>query len=338
MPPELEGTTDTTPLSLADAVAAYTSTPAEEEADTGQADAEDALDGEVNADEALPEDQPEGEDVDGEPTDEGQAEELEAAPEAAGQFVSPKGKVKLPDGSVVPVEELIQGNLRDRDYRQKTMELAESRKAHEAQSSAVKQKETQLSEQADYVVRLIKSIIPSPPDPALLNTDPVAYMQQEAQVKQWAAHLNHLQQQQQQAKTAGQAEAETAMKETISREWNALQEALPELKDANRVKAFASDIQKFGAEYKFTPEEIQQSALDHRQVLVLRDAIAWRKLQANKGKIAAKVEGRPPVQRAGNRQAPGVQNSRQTRAAMDRLNSSGKLADGVAALLAIEKG
>lgn len=327
----------TAPLSLADAVAAYTSTPTEDGADTGQPDPDDAPEGDI-ADEELPEEIPEGEDEEGDPDDEGQAEETDESDDAAGLFVSPKGKVKLPDGTFSTVDDLIKGNLRDRDYRQKTMELAEARKALEPQSQAVKQKETQLSEQAEYMASLIKSIVPEAPDPALLSTDPVAYMQQEAQHKQWMQHLSYIQQQQQQAKTAGQAETATKQKESAEREWNALLEAVPDLKDAKRLNSFAGDIKTHGHAYGFTPEEIAAVAMDHRQALVLKDAIAWRKLQANKGKVAAKVEGRPPVQRAGTRLAPGQQKARQTRAAMDRLNNSGSLADGVAALLAIEQG
>lgn len=327
---------DTGPLSLADAVSAYANLPTDDEAETGQSEADGTLESDT-ADEELPEADAEGEDVDGEPDDDGQADEGDQESDDAGKFVSPKGKVKLPDGSTVSVDELIKGNLRDGDYRRKTMELADSRKAHEAQSATVKQKETQLAEQADYMVRLLETIVPKAPDAAMATNDPLAYMQQEAAHKQWMQHLTYLRQQQQQAQQAGQAEAAANEKATADREWGALLEKASDLKDAGRLKAFATDITKHGAEYGFTPQEIARVALDHRQALVLKDAIAWRKLQANKGKIAVKTENRPPVQRGGTRQSPGVQNVRQTRAAMDRLNSSGKLADGVAALLALEK-
>jgi hypothetical protein len=42
-------------------------------------------------------------------------------------YVAPEAKVKLPDGSEATVDDLIKGNLRDRDYRQKTQALATER-------------------------------------------------------------------------------------------------------------------------------------------------------------------------------------------------------------------
>ncbi|WP_210239769.1 hypothetical protein, partial [Mesorhizobium sp. M00.F.Ca.ET.220.01.1.1] len=78
---------------------------------------------------------------------------------------------------------------------------------------------------------------------------------------------------------------------------------------------------------------------DHRQILVLRDAIKWRNLQAQKSKVPAKVEGRPPVvMKSGTRPAADTQKARDVKTAMDRLKSSGTVKDGIAALLALEQG
>ncbi len=308
----------------------------DEEPVEGQTDADDPL-----AVEAEDDDSPTGEDDDeGETEDEGQAEDEDEEPESdQGRFVSPNGKVRLPDGSVVPVSELINGNLRDRDYRQKTMEAAEVRKSFEAQSEAVKQRETQLVEQAEYVSNLLKTIVPGAPDPALLTTDPMGYMTQKANHEQWMNHIAFLEQQTQQVTQTRQADAATKERETVEKEWAALVEKAPDLKDEKRLNRFAEDLKTHGVFYGFTPEELKaRIPLDHRQALVLRDAIKWRKLQANKASVPAKVEGRPPVQRGGQRLDPQKTQARNSRAAMERLNSSGSLKDGIAALLAIEKG
>jgi hypothetical protein len=321
------------PLSMDDAVAAMMKAEQPEEAETGQSD--DAEPEQAEADEA---EQPEGEDIEGDqPDDEGQADEEADKDEEAGRFVSLHGRVKLPDGSIATVEELTKGNLRDRDYRQKTMELAETRKATETKASALTQKETQIAEQADYMSKLLKAVIPEPPDPSLVDTDPVGYMRQQAAHKQWTDHLNYLQQVQQQAKDASQAETAKARQEREREQAALLLERMPELKDETRRKAFAADIQQHLSAYGFSAEDIGNLPPDARQFQVIRDAIAYRKLQASKTKVAAKVEGRPPVQRAGTRQSPGTQQARQVRTAMDRLNKSGSLNDGVAAILALQR-
>lgn len=269
----------------------------------------------------------------------GQAEE-EAGEEQSdqGRFVASNGKVKLPDGTVSTVADLIQGNLRDRDYRQKTMELAETRKGSEAQSAALKAKETQFTEQSDFMVRLLTSILPKAPDPALMDTDPVGYMKATEAHKQWTAHLNSIQRAQQQAKQASQAESAKAESERADAEWGKLLEKVPALSDQKRMTALAADFKTHGAEYGFAPQEIQRIGLDHRQALVLRDAISWRKLQASKGAVDKKVEGRPPVSRGSKRLSPSESRARATGEAMGRLKKSGSVEDAAAAYLASRKG
>ena len=150
---------DDAPLSLSEAANAYAATDAAEEP-KGQpeADYDPDVDDEATEDaDALPEEDSEDDTEEGETDDEeGQADEdSDDEPESdQGRYVAKNGKVKLEDGSTVTVDELIKDNLRDRDYRQKTMEAAEIRKSFEAKSSAVKQQEQELEHAAwSQVVR-----------------------------------------------------------------------------------------------------------------------------------------------------------------------------------------
>ena len=125
-------------LSIDEAAAAYVKSQTKA-ADTGQAEVEDEDTGENADDELQASDEDEGEAENGEADDEGQAEdETEDEPDSdQGRYVAKNGKVKLEDGSTVTVDELIKGNLRDRDYRQKTMEAAEVKKTFSDQSEAL---------------------------------------------------------------------------------------------------------------------------------------------------------------------------------------------------------
>lgn len=333
------------PLSLSEGVTALMGTPEAEEPKEGQPEAEDAPEGEAEDDE-LPPDDPEGEDdAEGEPDEEGQAEDgdEEETTSDQGRFVSPNGKVTLPDGTVSTVADLIQGNLRDRDYRQKTMAHADEVKAFRAQSEAVAQQEQRITQQAEYITGLINSIVPAAPDPALADPrspayDPATYIAQKAQREQWIGHLQYLDQQRQQSEQERQAKAEQDSKTKIETEWARAVEKLPELKDATRLEAFGNDLLKYGAEFGYSRDEIAKAPYDHRQLLVLKKAIAWEKLQARKAKNppANPAEKRPPVVRGGKRLNPGQSAAREANAAMERLNKSGKLADGVAAYLATQ--
>jgi hypothetical protein len=330
-----------TSLSVDQAAAAYAKTLEPNAADTGQAEDDETEQGTETDDELQASDEDEGEEANGETEDEGQADdENDEEPDSdQGRFVASNGKVRLPDGSVSTIADLIQGNLRDRDYRQKTMEAAEVRKTFEAQSTAVKERETQLEQQATYVADLIRSIIPQPPDPTMADPrsptyDPARYISEEAAHKQWAQHLNYLDSQRQQTEQERQAEAQKSQGERAEREWNALTERVPAFKDKAKWTAFTSDANKFGAEYGFKPEELRQLAFDHRQIVVLRKAILWDKLQASKPKVQQKVEGRPAVQKGGKRLNPSEHRARQGTEALTRLKQSGSVEDAAAAYIA----
>ena len=341
----MENDTDTsggeelaTSLTMDEAVAAYAKTLSNE-ADTGQSeDTEDEEQGETTDDELQASEEGEGEETDGDDDENaGQAEddENDEEPESdQGRFVASNGKVRLPDGTVSTVADLVQGNLRDRDYRQKTMELAELRKSSEAQSSAYEASKKQFDERATYMEALLKSIVPAAPDPGLAQTDPYRFMTEKANHDAWFAHLQTIQQgiQQSSQETAEQTEAKR--KETLDREFKALQAAVPEFKDQKRVDRFSEDVFKYGAEYGFSREDLYSVALDHRQALVMRDAIAFRKLQASKPKVQAKVEGKPPVIKGGKRLNPADHKARHVSDAMNRLKQSGSVEDATAAYIA----
>lgn len=328
-------------LSISEAAAAYAKATAPKEAPAGQSEDLEQDESETTDDELQASDEEAGEEDDGEPGDEGQAEdEDEQEPDSdQGRFVASNGKVRLPDGTVSTVSDLIQGNLRDRDYRQKTMELAEQRRSTETQSSAAKQLETQLSEQRDYMVSLLQSIVPQAPDPSLATTDPYAYTQQKAQHEAWVQHLTALDQQGQQAKQTKATEAAEKRKEKGNAEWAALIEKLPSLKDQKRFERFVGDVEKYGKSYGFTTDELRESlGYDHRQALVMHKAMAWDKLQESKPKVQQKVEGRPPVQKGGKRLNPAEHRARGANEALTRLKQSGSIADATAAYLASRKG
>jgi hypothetical protein len=338
-------------LSIDQAAAAYAKISTPDAADTGQADDEEQSEGEQAEDELQASDEDAGEEAEGETDEQGQAtDEDEDEPETErGRYVAHNGRVKLPDGTESTVDDLIKGNLRDRDYRQKTMAHAEEVKTFRTQSEAVKQREQQLNQQAEYVAALVRSIVPEQPpmpDPALADPtsgkyDPAAFIAAQGKYNEWAAwqqHINQLDAQRQEADKTRSTETAAQKRERADAEWTALLEKAPEFKDQKRTEAFVQDVTKFGTEtYGFTKDEIREAVgLDHRQALVLKDAIAWRKLQASKANLPKKIEGRPPVQKAGKRLSSGEQRARGATDALSRLKQTGSLADATAAYLATQ--
>lgn len=78
-----------------------------------------------------------------------------------------------------------------------------------------------------------------------------------------------------------QAQLRTAqMNEHLNNEWKALVEKIPN-QDAGKAKEYVDAARKTAVDYYgFSPDEVKVVA-DHRHVLVLQDALAWRQYQAN---------------------------------------------------------
>jgi hypothetical protein len=333
-------------LSVEQATAAYMKAN-EEGADKGQPNPDelDEADNEADDEEAsddLDEDESEGEpeDEEGQPEDEDEDE-----PESEkGRFVAANGRVKLPDGSVATVDDLIKGNLRDRDYRQKTMTLAEEARVYKEQSSKVQASMQELEQQREYVTSLMQSIIPQPPSTSLLDSnspdyDPIGYTEQKAIHDNFLAHNQYLHQQSEAVWQQAEAEKKAAIGKKQNAEWEALLDAAPELRDQAKLASFSKVIQSTGSKYGFSPQEIAETLPnDHRMALVLRDAAKWRKLQESKPKATEKMQGRPPIQRSGKRLSSGAQKARRSTDAFSRLKETGSVEDAAAAFIASQKG
>jgi len=347
---ELEDNSSTTtadaPLTMSEAVKALTATKPADDVDTDQAEADEAQ--EDHADEDLTAEE-EVEDEEGETGTEDQAEEGEQDDETEaeigqGRFAGDDAKVRIqnPDGTVefATVAELKAGNLRNADATKKWQEAADLKRTAEAESATTKQLRQQLADQRDYVSKLIESIVPKMPGPDVLADDPQGYLEQRAQAEQWAEHLQYLKEQTQRDNQSRQAETQKEVKARLAKEWTTALEKLPELSDPKRLEAFGKDTVKYGAAYGYTDEDMSTIHHDHRQLLVFKDAIAWRKLQERQkaAKPAPKGPERPPVLKGGKRLNPKATKHRQANAAMERLNETGSLRDGVQALLARQKG
>jgi hypothetical protein len=329
-------------LSIDEAVTRYVQATTSKEVETDQSEDMDLDEADTTDDELLASDEEAGEEDEGEPGDEDQAEDgdEEDDPESEqGRFVADNAKVRLEDGTILSVSELKKGSLLNADYTRKTQEVAEARRSLETQSESVKQAETQIIEQREYMSALLQSITPKAPDPSLVRTDPVAYMEQKAQFEQFTAHLDYLSQQTQQTQQQRQQETQAKRTEKANKEWAALLEKAPDLKDRTKFTAFEADLIKAAPDFGFSPQELMEAIpYDHRMAIVLKDALAWRKLQASKPQVAKKTEGRPPIHKGGKRLAPQAQRARQADAAITRLKSSGSVEDAARAYLASQKG
>jgi hypothetical protein len=331
-------------LTLDQAAAAYAKATAEPVSnDHGEPEEQDESDTQAD-DELQADEQDAGEETEGETADEEHPDdsENEEPDSEQGRFVADNAKVRLADGTVTSVHELKRGFLREADYTRKTQETSARLKDTETREAHIKASQEQLDQRLEYTAALVKSIIGTPPDPTLAdpnspNYDPAKYQAEEVRYRSWAQHLTYIESELDRSTKERHTKTETESKEKVGREWAAALEKMPELKDPKKLDSFGKDTVKFGTEYGYTPQELANIHHDHRQLLVMKDAIAWRKLQAAKANPPKKVENRPPVVKGGKRLNPQEHQARAVSDATAKLQSTGRLDDAVALLLATQQ-
>jgi hypothetical protein len=111
-----------------------------------------------------------------------------------------------------------------------------------------------------------------------------------------------------------------------------LLEKFPEVADPVKARAISAESTGYLRDLGFSDQEIGQVA-DHRMMLVVRDALAFRKSQkAAKTAAGKKVVGVPRVQKPGGGSDAKAEKGRQDKAAMTRIARYGTTDEQAAAL------
>jgi hypothetical protein len=282
-----------------------------------------------------PDDDPlglEAEDVDTETADEPDESETEIK---GGRFAPDTAKVTLDDGTVTTIAELKRGTLFQRDYTQKTQALSEEKKTFEAERQQVSQYAQQVEQLREYASWYAEQYLPKKPEPFAGDrmNDPMGYLQWSQKNDEWLAHAQAFQQFQQQKTAADEQKKGETDKQFQARrlqEAEALGKAIPVFKDPVKGKAAWEAMVAGAAEYGFSPEDLD-AVVDHRQLVILREALAYRRLKAKAPQAPTEAARRPPV-REGRRAPADQQQTRQKQQLAEQLNRPGNFDAGVALL------
>ena len=216
------------------------------------------------------------------------SEEVEADEDNTAQEEAPSRYTVKVDGKEVEVTlDDLKRSFSGQAYIQKGMqEAAEARKA------ATELYQTLQTEQAKFmqVVQTIQEqgfkAPPQAPDIAMMDKDPIGYMQADARYRKEAAEFQAQQQQIQHTAMAHRQMQEKAMAEFVAEQGKVLQSRIPEFADPNKAREITGKIRSTASEaYGFSDQELG-GIVDARHVLVLHDAMKWRELQAARTKQA----------------------------------------------------
>lgn len=292
----------------------------------------------LNADEAGAEaDEPTGETDDSDEARETEEAEEEEAQDDESEDGEPEQKAEAPprytvkvDGEEREVElpELLNGYSRQQDYTRKTQQLAEERRAFEAEAEAVRGERQVYSKLLSQLEAQLTQG-DAPDWDKLYNEDPIAYVREQQLHQDRQRRLEAVRQEQQRLTEESRKEQTQRVQALVAEERAKLLAALPQWSDATVARREREAIKEHATRaLGFTPEEVDQ-IVDHRAVLVLRKAMAYDQLQ--QGKAQLKEKRQPPAARTA---APGSSSriavQSEAKKARQRLAKTGSVRDAAA--------
>lgn len=265
----------------------------------------------------------EGENV--EPTEEVEAE----APTLGDVTIMVDGKpVTL---SQEQAADAYKNGLRQSDYSKKTMEAAETRKEAETVKAKATQERNSYAEKLSMYANQLQGSLQEQSQinmAELLESDPVEYLKQAHLLQQRQANLQQAQSEMAQINELNQQEQSEARANYLDAQNQALLDKLPAWKDEAKATADKVAIKNFLKSEGYSDSEISQVS-DHRHILILKDALAFRKLLSESPAATKRVQSAPVrVERSGTSDGNEPNDARKN--AINRLRRSGSIEDATA--------
>lgn len=233
----------------------------------------------------------------------------------------------------VPLSELLKGYQLESDYRVKTSQAAEQARAAQLQMHAAQQMQAQYTQALEVYGQQLQQMQPRPPDPALIDADPVGFLRQQQAYQNWQGQMQRVQQEHAQLAAYQQQENDARLKQVLVSESEQMFKAIPEWSDKGKAKAEMTDMVKHLKSVGYLDASID-SIVDHRAVLLARESMLYRKMMAKQAQVSDKVSKLPP--KAPQRPGSGESSSPDGRTrAMQNLKKSGSIDDAANAFAAM---
>jgi hypothetical protein len=323
------GSVPTGPMSVADAASALDQMMAPQEGQSQEVD-ETQLTEDEESEVAAPIDE-ELDTQDDESSDETKEEQLEGSDETEEDEQPQVFTVKV-DGKEIEVslDELQQGYSRTQDYTRKTQQIAETRKAVEAEAAAIRAEREQYAQLLGALQQQLESAGEQPIDwDRLYAEDPIEWVRQRELARDKQEKQAAIQSEQQRLSQLTQKQREEEFKATLAKESDALIQAIPEWKDPNKAKAEKALLIEFGQKVGYSEDELK-NVFDHRAVLTLRKAALYDQMMSKRKDIKPVVNNGPrPVKPSA---AGRVSSTTEGTRAKQRLAKTGRVDDAAKAI------
>lgn len=219
-------------------------------------------------------------------------------------------------------------------YIQKGMrENADARKA-------LQQREADLNAHAEQLLQTVQQFqetgyipAPTPPDPSMAQTDPLGYVEAQAEFQQLAGVYQQQQAQIEQARQMQARHQEQARGQYIQEQVETLKADIPEFADPQKAEALNAEIRRTAVEdYGFSIEDVN-GIVDARMIRALHDLSQYRAIKKGTAKATEKAAKARPVVKAGKAHTPGTKTRNAERNLKKRLRESGSDDDAIALMM-----
>jgi hypothetical protein len=242
---------------------------------------------------------------------------------------TPTYKVKVGKEELeVPLDELLKGYSRTADYTRKTQEIAETRKAVEAERQKIEEaarlRDT-YAQRLSVIEQMLSQGEKAEDLAALKETDPIGYAVKVAEQTERDKQLAAVRAEQQRIAQQQQSEQQERLQAHLQAESVKLQEAIPEIADPVKGQAIKTDIRNYAKKLGFTDQELAQ-VYDSRAVTAIYKAMQYDKLTAGKSEAVKKVTQAPRMMRPGT-STPEARESQEGKKLREQLKRSGNKND-----------
>ena len=244
----------------------------------------------------------------------------------------PRYKVKAAgEEKEVTLDELVKGYQLGADYTKKTTEVAEQRKANDAERAAIEEAKyarDTYAQRLQAIEQFITSQTPQEDLSYLKENDPIGYAVKVAELSEKKDQLNAIRAEQYRIGQIQQSEQAQAMQQRVAQEAQKLTAVLPEFSDPTKGETVRKEIRNYGKTLGFTDEELS-NVYDSRHVVTLHKAMMYDKLQKSKPAITKKVSEAPKMLKAGSGNTK-PNNSETIKKQTQQLRESGRVRDAAA--------
>ena len=243
------------------------------------------------------------------------------------------------DGEEKTIEELRSGFLRQKDYTRKTQELAENRKAMDAQYQEIERERAEYAQLLPAMAERIQQAAEQEPDwDTLYDTDPVMAAKAE---RQWrkeqegrVAQLQAVQAEQQRMQQIEAQKQQQMQQSYLEQQRHILPDIIPEWRDRKVAATEATQIRDFLLGEGFSEQDV--SGMSNATLVKLaRKAMLYDRGETRANEVKAKPKKpRAKILKSGSRASQPKRTSA-AQEAQNRARKTGRVNDAAAAIKAL---